>query len=161
MLILLVSIQRGQTISALSLDNMSRTDEEIVFKIDVAKLKQGRPGYKPKLLRFKKYSVPELCIFTHLGEYIDRTKPLRRGENQVFITCMKPHHAASRDTISRWVRCVMTKAGIDTNLFKPGSTRAAAGSKAAQAGTPLQEILGAGGWSRETTFFKWYKKDIV
>ena len=55
----------------------------------------------------------------------------------------------------------MNAAGIDTNKFKPGSTRAASSSKAAEAGVPMDTILQAGGWSRQTTFTKFYKKTIT
>ena len=51
--------------------------------------------------------------------------------------------------------------GLDISTFKPGSTRAAATSKAHQAGVPIDEIQRAGAWSSETTFSKWYKKELV
>ena len=62
--------------------------------------------------------------------------------------------------MSRWVKVVMLEAGVDTSMFKPGSTRSAAASKADKAGFPLDEILQASGWSRESTFTKWYKKEV-
>ena len=54
----------------------------------------------------------------------------------------------------------MTLAGIDVTLFKPGSTRSAATSKAHKAGVTIDEIMRAGAWSTATTFSKWYKRAI-
>ena len=63
--------------------------------------------------------------------------------------------------MSRWVKDVLTKAGVDTAKFGPGSTRAATTSKAQHAGVPLQEILKAGGWSRTSTFQTFYQKPLL
>ena len=161
MLILLATFQRGQTMQALSLDAMHRDDTKIIFPLKLTDLKQGRPGYKPKLLQFKKFHDPELCIFSHLCHYITCTEDIRENERHLFLTSVKPHIAASRDTISRWVKHVMCKAGINVQMFKPGSTRAASSSQARKAGVPLEEVLQTGGWSQETTFSKWYRKSIV
>ena len=108
-LILLVTIQQGQIVSALSLGNMTQTENQICFKIDVTMLKQGLPGYKPNLLKFRKYCLPELCIFSHLCEYNDRIEPLRGDEDQLSLACIKPYHAVSRDNLSHWVKKLCQK----------------------------------------------------
>ena len=56
------------------------------------------------------------------------------------------------DTIRRWIVTVLGAAGIDTNVFKAHSTRAAATSKAASKNVPIETILAAGMWNRENTF---------
>lgn len=73
----------------------------------------------------------------------------------------KPHKAVSRDTIGRWVKTVLSSAGIDTKKFKPHSTRAAAVSEASNASVSLDEILSTAGWSSESTFAKFYNKPVV
>ena len=90
-----------------------------------------------------------------------RTLELRGKVKEVFVTLKKPHHKASRDTVARWIRTVLKVAGIDVNKFKPGSTRAAAVSKAKACGGQVDEILQAAGWSRESTFAKWYNKPLI
>ncbi|CAB3997174.1 Gag-Pro-Pol poly [Paramuricea clavata] len=65
------------------------------------------------------------------------------------------------DTISRWIRQTMTNAGVDAQIFKPHSTRAAATSKAKEASVPIQDILNKAGWSSSQTFDKFYHKHIV
>ena len=53
-----------------------------------------------------------LCVFTHLKEYLQRTKLLRGNETKLFLSHAKPHHRASRDTISSWIPSVMAEAGV-------------------------------------------------
>ena len=101
-----------------------------------------------------------LCVFTHLKEYLQRTKLLRGTETKLFLSHAKPHQRASRDTISRWIHSVMAETGVDVNTFKPHSTRAAAAaaSKAKNASVPVKEILDTAGWSSERTFDRFYNK---
>ena len=51
----------------------------------------------------------------------------------------------------------MEAAGIDTSIFHPHSTRAAATSKAKEACVPIQEILDTAGLSSKT-FDRFYNK---
>ena len=54
----------------------------------------------------------------------------------------------------------MTSAGVDTTIFKPHSTRAAATSKAKTASVPIQEILNTAEWSSSRCFDKFYDKPV-
>ena len=144
-LILLISSQRGQIIMSLDLDNMVDKGDTILFKIPSESLKQGRPGYKPKLLTITSFQDKNICPVQHLQEYLSRTAELRGNIRQVFLTTRKPYKPVSRDTVSRWVKDALASAGVDMTEFAAGSTRAAASSKARQAGVPLDEILEAGG----------------
>ena len=47
------------------------------------------------------------------------------------------------------------------SAFGAGSMRAAASSKAIGKGVPLIDIMKAAGWTRASTFTKWYNKDVV
>ena len=69
-----------------------------------------------------------------------------------FITYGKPHHPASKDTLARWVKEAMREAGINTDIYKPHSTRSASNSKVFSMGVPLKEVLKRGQWSNATTF---------
>ena len=66
---------------------------------------------------------PSLCVFTHVKEYLQRTKLLRGTETnniiKLFLSHVKPHHRVSKDTVSRWIRFAMTDDGIDVSTFKP------------------------------------------
>ena len=50
---------------------------------------------------------------------------MRKDVKKLFISFHKRHKAVSKDTISRWLKCVLEEAGIDMSIFKPHSTRAA------------------------------------
>jgi hypothetical protein len=59
------------------------------------------------------------------------------------------------------VKSVLNKAGVDLNILGSHSTRAAATSKAAGAGLPLQVICKTAGWAKEQTFRSFYDKPIT
>ena len=54
----------------------------------------------------------------------------------------------------------MTKSGINTDVFRPHSCRAASTSSSIQKGLQLGTILKAAGWSSAKTFRQYYKKHI-
>lgn len=101
----------------------------------------------------------KLCVASVLKEYIDRTKELRSG-TRLFVAYIVPHKGVSRDTISRWIRTIMQSSGIDVKKFTPHSTRAASTSKAFDSNVPLGAILKTAGWSKESTFNKFYNKPV-
>ena len=97
-----------------------------------------------------------LCVVTYLNEYIKRTKPLR-SSTKLFLSFVKPHAPVSKNTISRWIKLILSKAGIDTSIFKAHSTRAASTS-AVQRDVDVSVILQSAGWSRASTFARFYNK---
>lgn len=152
---------RAQTLAILDLKNMTRHKSKFSFTVGAADLKQSRQGYKPPLLEFQAYPVDRaLCIVTVLSEYIERTKVLRDGESKLFLSYMRPHKHVTASTISNWVKTSMAKAGVNVQVYKPHSVRAASTSKALKSGGGLQQILETAGWSGTRTFAKYYNKDI-
>ena len=71
-----------------------------------------------------------------------------------------PHSAIGSQTVSRWIRTVLSNAGIDAHQYTGHSTRAAATSMAADSGVPLEDIIAAADWSSATTFERFYHKTI-
>ena len=55
----------------------------------------------------------------------------------------------------------MLLSGINTAIFKPHSTKAASTSKASKKGVPLGHILKTAGWSRASTFARFYNKPVT
>ena len=158
--ILLVSGQRGQTVHLLDLSNMRVSTDSYTF-LFTKLLKQTRPGFSNPAVTLTAFRDSRLCVVTTLKEYISRTKPLRGSESQLLVSYTKPHKAISRDTVGRWVKTVLSSAGIDTKKFKPHSTRAAALSAASHASVSLDEILKTVGWSSESTFGKFHNKPVL
>ena len=75
---------------------------------------------------------------------LERTQSFREQETKLFLTYQKPHHAVSASTISRWIKSMLKRAGVDSSKFGAHSTQAASSSAAKQAGVPIMDTLGDG-----------------
>ena len=122
-------------------------------------LKQSRLGHHlapMELMAYPGYS--KLCIVAMLREYLARTQDLRKDQDQLLLSYQKPHHPVTKDTLARWLRDILNKSGLDTELFGAHSTRSASTSAAARCGSPVDVIMKAAGWSAASTFTRFYKK---
>ena len=157
-LMAILSGQRCQTLVKFSLSSMKVYDTKCVFNIDSC-VKQTRRGKHLAPVEFMCFpNDSSLCVVSVLKHYIERTKDLRKGTDQLLIAYQKPHKPVSTDTVGRWIRTILTQAGIDTEQFKAHSTRVASASAAVQRGAPVDAVLKAAGWAAESTFTKYYKK---
>lgn len=157
-LFLLLSAQRCQTLHLIEVKDIVLSKTKLIIHPNHM-LKQTRPGAHLDSIIF--YSYPQdtkLCIVSAMQHYLQRTEFLRQG-TKLMISTIKPHKAASQSTISRWVKLVLCKAGID-RCFTSHSTRAAASSMAKLKGVPLQSIMKSAGWSNAKTFAKFYDKPL-
>ena len=66
------------------------------------------------------------------------------------------HHPVGAQTCSRWMKEVMTRAGITT--YSGGSVRMAAASTAIDSGVPIDEVLRTGRWGSWPVFHKFYNR---
>ena len=124
-------------------------------------LKQTRPGYHLHELEFPAYILDnDLCPVSVVKEYLARTKPLRGNIRSLFISFVKPYKQVAKSTISRWVKTTLALARIDLTRFKPHSVRAVFVSAASHANVPLGTILRTAGWSNQSTFAKYYLKEM-
>lgn len=159
MLFLLVTAQRCQTLHVVKLSDIHRNGKDIVINVSQL-LKQTRRGYHIEPIVLRAYEInKKLCIVTLIEEYIERTKYLRKSD-YLLISTVKPHGQVSQQTMSRWIKLTMGKAGID-GIFKPHSTRSASTSHAYVKGVPLIDIIKTAGWSNAQTFAKYYQKAVV
>lgn len=164
MLMSLTLAARVQTLHLLVLHGMNITSDHISLQLG-GNIKQCRPNFNIKWVKFQAYSKDDkLCVCKTLLEYIARTKDLRQGsknkDGKLFISFNKPHNTVSKDTIVRWIKSMLSMSGVDTTKFKAGSVRPAATSKAKAMAVPVTCIMQKAGWSRETTFAKYYDKRI-
>jgi site-specific recombinase XerD len=67
---------------------------------------------------------------------------------------IKPVGPITKDTISRWLKNVMSRSGIDINTCSAHSVRAASTSKANANLVPVDNILKVAGWSNAETFLE-------
>ena len=100
-------------------------------------------------------------VVTALQAYLKKTEILRGYEKYLFVTVRKPHHRASKQPISRWLRKVLEEAGIDVEIFKAHSTRPASVSKAKSNFVPVDDIIKVAGWTNNKCFKKFYDKTII
>ena len=75
-------------------------------------IKQTKPVKHMAPLCFQIYNKePKLRVVSHPTEYLKRTKSYR-DTDKLFLTCIKPYRAASKDTISRWCKSIIKESGI-------------------------------------------------
>ena len=129
--------------------------------LPTALAKQSRPGKEIKDFFFPKFTEnSKLCPVHSLGLYIERTRELRGGATQLFVSFIKPHNPITSSTIARWLKQIMVDAGIDTGIFKAHSVRSASTSAASTQGVTTEDILGAADWSTESSFQRFYYKPV-
>ncbi|XP_060591838.1 uncharacterized protein LOC132746632 [Ruditapes philippinarum] len=162
MLMALTQAARVQTLQLISYTDYKKLKSEFVFKFD-GLLKHNRPNHNINFISFKAYPPDRrLCIYTVLKEYLARTSNVRIDNNakKLLLSYVKPYKNVTKDTISRWIKTVMYRSGINIAKYGSHSVRAAAASKAKNSGVPVAVILEKAGWSSESTFAKFYDKAI-
>ena len=120
---------------------------------------QSPPGMELRDFFFLRF--PEnhrLCCVVSLELYIRITQPLCGDSFQLFISVIKTHHPVTSSTIAQWLKETIYNAGIDTNIFKAHSVRAASTSATANFVISTNEILEAADWSSDSTFWSFYYK---
>ena len=120
---------------------LTRPNEPVVYRVYV----------KGDLL------CPVQCIYGYLAQ---RSEIVTQDFIEFFITFCKSHHPASEDLLAQWVKGVMGNSSIDTEIFKPHSTKVALNSAAYKLGMLLQEVLKRGQWSNAGTFSTYYFREI-
>lgn len=130
MLLLLSSGQRLDTLHKIRMNDI--IINQCVMNINIpALLKTSTPGFRTTKLIFRPFSNKGLCIFRYIKVYMQRTAALRKpGEEVLFLTYQKPHSTASKATLTRWVKALLSASGIDASHFRAHSARGAVMCKA-------------------------------
>lgn len=158
-LLTMLSAQRVSTIAGIQLQDIKFNGTSLTIYITNV-IKQTRPGQHQKPLLFSCFPARRnLCMVEQTKLYIAKTSPMRpTSSGQLLLTSTTPYRAASKDTISNWIRETLQKAGVNT---APHSIRSASSSKASNL-LPLDTVLEAGGWSQKSSVFpRYYKKQIT
>ncbi|KAI5633931.1 phage integrase family domain-containing protein [Phthorimaea operculella] len=96
--------------------------------------------------------------------YIFVTKNMRTtNAGNLLLTHKAPHRPATAQTISRWIKQVLSESGVDVGTFSAHSTRhaASATSAAFSAGINVETIRKTAGWtSASTAFARFYNRPI-
>jgi hypothetical protein len=156
MLLALSRPVRSVDLCKLNLTVYRVTPEGAVFR-PTALAKQSRPGRTVKDFFFPRFTDNSmLCPVTSLEHYVKRTEIIRGEATQLFISFIKPHRPVMSSTIARWLKEIISAAGIDTNIFKAHSVRGATTSAASTQGVTTEDILIAADWSTQSSFQKVY-----
>ena len=85
-----------------------------------------------------------------------------RGDNvSFFISYVKPNMSVTARTLARWMQQILTKAGVNPDIWTPHSVRAAASSHHSMAYLlDFGQICRLADWSMASgvfiKFYKWY-----
>lgn len=161
-LLALVTAHRVQTLSLITLDNITINQNNITIKIP-DNIKTTAPGrLQPNLVLPFFRENNNICPATTLLCYIDVTKSIRQNCKTLIITVRKPYHAASTASIGRWIKQTLNNSGVDVSKFTAHSTRHASTSKASEGGVNIEAIRKAAGWTdKSSTFARFYKRPII
>ena len=118
-------------------------------------MKTTKPVLISLLLRSQ--NTFQICIVTTITHYLEITKNLR-ATDQLIISYKKLQKAVTTNTISRWCKVILGKAGIDIEKYSSHSTQAST-SKSNQP-PQVSEINKAAGWKETSTFRRFYYKPI-
>ena len=160
-LLALATAQRAQTLSLIKLDNIIDNGNQIQIKIDDI-IKTSRIGGDQPVLVLPKFTEkPKLCVYSCLKLYIQRSQDLREEKSYLFIELKNPHKVVKSNTISRWIKTTLSKAGINTSVYTAHSTRSASTSKASSKGIDFDIIRKSASWSlKSQVFAKFYNRKI-
>eukprot|EP00794_Sanderia_malayensis_P021324 gene21324-23399_t len=111
-LLLILSARRKHTLTCIHIDKIKISREQLTI-MPMGNLKHSRPNWKEKHIILNRFMEnPKLRVVSCAGCYIEERKKLSVVADKLIVTHKKPHRQASRDTISRWVKDVLTKAGV-------------------------------------------------
>ena len=159
-LLLLCTSQRQATIHSITLTDLNFGCNKIKIKLS-ALSKQSRQGYHLQECVLDSFHDKKVCPVTCLSQYLEKTKQCQFGDTNpnLFITSVPPYKTASKSTLARWVRIVLKNSGVDSK-YKPHSIRSATSSDLFCKGVPIDDIVKKIGWSSESTFARFYKRQV-
>ena len=161
-LVMLATMCRKCELSYLNLDNIIKYNKKvIVFRLDTLpkNINYQTPVGKANELvtftvrRFK--NNPLLCPLECMKHYVYRTARVHVSR-KLFILNTSPFTAASTNTLGRWIKNCMAKAGIDTTIYSVHSITAASSTAVVAYGTPVDKIIQLAGWKTADVFIKTY-----
>lgn len=161
-LLALTTGHRIQTLQLIEIPNIQTAGNQIQIKIP-ARIKTSGPRRKQPILNIPFYLEDKrICVASTLEAYIKRTGNIRKNCKRLMISHKKPHKQVTTQTISRWIKNILQRSGIDTQTFTGYSTRHASTSAAKRSGVNWDTIHKSAGWSEKSnTFARFYNLPVV
>lgn len=109
-LVALTTAHRVQILSIITVDNIAQGQNRLEVKIP-ARIKTSGPRKKQPVLIFPYFTDnPQLCVASTLEFYLSKTAAFRnQTTDPLFYTYVQPHHPATSQTISRWIKDVLKR----------------------------------------------------
>ena len=163
MLMALTTACRGSELQKMNPLLMKWNPEEVTITLDkpIKTSKQGKPNYQTSIKRFP--LDRKIDAMACLQDYLEATEEFRTSnarKTHLFLSFTAPHNPVQPCTIARWLKTVMTEAGIDTSVYKAHSTRAASTAKARAQGLSVEQIVNRAQWSNAATYYKFYCREV-
>ena len=161
-LLALIGVPRGAELHLFDLNYMADHGDKLIFNLP-GTVKNIKEGKKPIPLEFHTHKEDtKLCPVYSIHQYIKLTAPWRTEgvPSAFFLSFQKPHKPVCKSTLARWIKDTLLQADVDTNVFKAHSLRGASTSKAFLKGLSVKEVVDHGKWSRESTWQKFYHKEV-
>ena len=162
MLLVLAATNRESEIKNLDTKFLAKSKNKAVFSLK-GFTKTSKSGKQPPDVIF--YSFPgneDLCPVKTLEFYLNVCEPWRRkgDRSQLLLSFVKPYKPISSVTLARWIKDMLKFSEINTDIFKAHSLLSASTSKAKSLGFTTKDILRKGNWSGESTWQRFYNKEI-
>ncbi|XP_034935551.1 uncharacterized protein [Chelonus insularis] len=151
---------RIQTLALIKVSKIKKVEGGLEIEIEDF-TKTSKKGVNQPLLFLPYFKdKPQLCIASTVEKYIEATNSLRNNVDKLLITFKKPYKEASTQTISRWVKSVLTESGVPEE-FTAYSTRHASTSTAYKKGIDINTIKSTAGWTKSSEVFaRFYNRPI-
>ena len=127
--------------------------------------------------RFEGYSIPALprrghdrdarllCPVRALRRYLDMTASARPSCERLFVSPGGSKREISKNTVSHWIRRVISRAHAEAGDPVPRprarETRGIGPSLLFKKNYSVESVLRAGTWKRQTTFSRFYLRDLA
>nr|CAH7717736.1 unnamed protein product [Callosobruchus chinensis] len=149
-------------IMLLALSSGHKVQTLIEIKISKRIKTSGKNKLQPILILPFIKECPDLCVASVLELYVKKTKSYRCTNCYIILTHKKPIHKGTTQTISRWLKDILKKSGINTEIFCGHSTRHAATSAAFRSGINIDTIRNCAGWTETfDVFHKFYNHPVT
>lgn len=154
-LLAIAAPKRVSELARLDIRFMKLTPEYVVFRLPG--ISKTQRDCNAKEVTYHRFSDERICVLECLCVYLEATKGFRNGDNAevsdpLLRAVVKPHKGLTPNTISNWIKNIMTLSGIDTAKFQAHSARGASTSKANNKGVSLNEILDMADWTNVSSF---------
>ncbi len=161
-LVVLLALSSLCRVSELAnIDRDSIVMDEGQAKFSLSKPRKTQRNSPLQVITLKKMQPVSLaCPVETLRDYLIVSDQFRSGPKSklLLLGLRPPRNSVGGSTLARWIKAVLSDAGVDTAVYSAHSTRGASASKAARLGVPTEAILLAGCWNSESTFTRFYRR---